>query len=404
MPDSKPHAETSPLVQFAKDLGCKKGLDPIPPDQYLTYQDARYSPALRLWAWLLAHTIRQKHRKPYAVDAHGKEMTLQNAATDLQMDDGNVRRAWRELEIEKRVRKEGPRLYAAGDFQLPKTVEDGEQKGNKKVCTDLFPQYILKQLKKLPLETRKTIEVEYAREIQAEQRCASESMAAVRSIFNPRKDSILTRHGVKIIRTINSEQPELFPTEAGDKDLRLIFATALEPILPRFVQTSEEPSEERSVQTRKGGLYKTENDGVQRIPPDASLYTESREVQRTTTTGPTATDADVVVVCQRLGIKAKAAQTFLTNCRRESPECSLEEVAAVIDQVEATINRKKVRNPTAVILENVPLNLTGYRQSQKPIANNYPPCWICGYALDDTGAINGAHFACFEEAQAKKVS
>ena len=39
--DEKP----SPLKEFAALIGSKNGTHPIPPDQYLTYQDKRYSPA-----------------------------------------------------------------------------------------------------------------------------------------------------------------------------------------------------------------------------------------------------------------------------------------------------------------------------------------------------------------------
>jgi hypothetical protein len=80
-------------VELMREIGSTKGYDPMPPDQYLTYQNKRYPPKLRLWAWMLSKTIRQGHRSAYAVEEHGKGLTIQHGAADLDMDEGDVRRA-----------------------------------------------------------------------------------------------------------------------------------------------------------------------------------------------------------------------------------------------------------------------------------------------------------------------
>lgn len=220
----------SELRKFALDIGSTKGVDPIPPDQYLTLQDhPLFEQAQRLWAWLLSKTIRYGHRSPHAVDDQFKELWLKHAAADLGMDAGNARRAWRELQAKGRVRTEGRRLYLNGDVTWPDSNNSDatppHSKAKKKrieVCTDFFPPYLEKQIKQLTPERREALSTEYERETTAEGKVRAEAMAAVRSIFDQRKDSVLSRFNVKKRRGKKSREAE----------------SPLVPLLAEFVQRS----------------------------------------------------------------------------------------------------------------------------------------------------------------------
>jgi hypothetical protein len=253
----------SHLETFARELGSTKGLDPIPPDQYLTFQDKRYPPTIRLWAWHLAHTIRLGKRKAWAVDDAGKELTLQHAAADLGMDGGNIRHAWRQLEIEGRVRKDGRRLRICGDIQ----TLGAEKEKRSEVCTNTLPLSILNQI---PAANRKAVLAQYEREEKAEAKCLAALAAVGRSIFSPRKDSILIHAGCKLNRFERKAKED----SEQEKRLRLIFASAIEPVVPVFIQTLGTVSE----QTSEPCLSKLPNDPVQTVSVGASLYSENPEI------------------------------------------------------------------------------------------------------------------------------
>jgi hypothetical protein len=123
----------SKLTELMHAMGSAKGFDPIPPDQYLTLRDKRYPPGQRLLWWLHSKTIRHGHRSPYAVDDQGRELWLKHAAVELDMDGGNIRREWGELEREGRVRREGRRLYLNGAVTLPDVLAN---KKRSEVCTN----------------------------------------------------------------------------------------------------------------------------------------------------------------------------------------------------------------------------------------------------------------------------
>jgi hypothetical protein len=298
-PPHRQNGESSPLQDFAREVGSTKGTDPIPPDQYLTYQDKRYPPAIRLWAWMLANTIRQGRRKAWAVDEKGNPLNLQRAAADLDMDEGNIRRAWRQLEIENRVRRDGRKLRICGDFKLPKpgplvkidtptenppdaegeesededvdagAKKDPVKKKRSEVCTDLEKPYIALKLNTLDTKVRNSTVAEYLREDLAEKKCKAEAMAAIRGIFAPRKDSILLRVGIDVKRNRKEEEEpgkdDESETETGNQ-LRFVFVEAIEKLVPEFVQTGSVPTHPRSVQTHPESLYGQGKEPVQTRP------------------------------------------------------------------------------------------------------------------------------------------
>jgi len=207
------------------------------------------------------------------VDDAGKELTLQHAAADLGMDGGNIRHAWRQLEAEGRVRKDGRRLRICGDIKSLGDVKEEKEKRSE-VYTNLFPPYILKQLKDLPLADRQAVETAYRREYDAEMKYLAEATAAVRGIFSPRKDTILQAAGVKLIREDAPKKERRQKKPDVETPLRLIFASVIKPTLPEFVQTSPE----RFEQTQPGGLYSVADDRVQTVSAGASLYSENPEI------------------------------------------------------------------------------------------------------------------------------
>jgi hypothetical protein len=213
-------------AQLMRDMGSTKGFDPIPPDQYLAYRDKRYAPVQRLWAWVLSKTIRHGHRSPYCVDEQGNELWIKHAATDLNMDQANVRHAWVELEREGRVERDGRRLLLKGTVVLPEVQAN---KRRSEVYINLFPPYLAKQIKRLPDDRREALLTEYDRERTTEAKVMAEAAAGVRSIFDQRKDSVLTRFGVKKIRD-KKRRPEESP-----------FVPVIAEFVQRFIQTPASP-------------------------------------------------------------------------------------------------------------------------------------------------------------------
>jgi len=248
-------AAQSKLMELMLAMGSTKGFDPIPPEQYLTLRDKRYPPEQRLLWWLASKTIRHGHRSPYAVDDQGKELRLKHAAGELNMERGNVRRAWRHLEADGRVHTEGRRLYLNGAVKLP--AETKEKRSE--VCTDLFPPYLMKQIKNLPPERQNELLTRYEQETAIEAKVLAEAVAAVRSIFDQRKDSILSEFGVKKIREQKRREAE----------------SQLVPVLAEFIQ--------RSVQTRASPPVRvgtTPENGFVRTSASLLCSEEDREEKR----------------------------------------------------------------------------------------------------------------------------
>jgi hypothetical protein len=217
------------LSDFTQAIGSSKGFDPIPPDQYLTYQDRRYSPSQRLWAWMLAHTIALGHRSPWAVDRKTKKLLqIDDAARDLGMDPGDARRAWRELAAEGRVRKDGAKLVLAGDFALPPNTS-----AQKKVCTDLFLPYYQRQIAKLPPHLRESLIAEET-EARAKSRIIlADLTATVRFIFDQDQNTRFAQYGIKVIR----ETHKLPEAKAAELEARKKRMESLFPVVEKHVQT-----------------------------------------------------------------------------------------------------------------------------------------------------------------------
>lgn len=257
-----------------KAMGSTSGFDPIPPDQHKWQMAAGEDPLHRIWSWLCAHTIHWGHRSPYAISKEGDELHLENIATDLGMDEANVRRYWREG-LEKGIwrggtRAEGTRrLYLAGKTPPPKNVT----LVNEKECTDFserrinnLPTHIRKQIVDWDTSRQQALADEFAREDELEERTFATLQAATRNIIGQRKDNVCTRHGVKWDRQEHTKKTET-PEEAAARRGRV------QPILPfleSFVQTIS-----TSVQTEETSLYNPSAESVQPTSADRILIEKS---------------------------------------------------------------------------------------------------------------------------------
>ena len=223
---SHPTKAPSQLEQFAALIGSRKGTDPIPPDQYRTYQDKRYPGPMRLWSWLLEHSIAPGQRNGPAT-SKGRPVKLTEAALALKMNGTAIREAWKVLEQENRVRREKDgSLWISGDFTL------GEETA-KKSLYNLFADYQLREINKLPEPIRKQFIAEELADRKRRDSAIADLVASARFIFDERQNSRFQRYGVKIIREKQKAKSGK-EAEKTDRDRRVL--TAL-PIVANVVQT-----------------------------------------------------------------------------------------------------------------------------------------------------------------------
>jgi hypothetical protein len=100
--------------------------------------------------------------------------------------------------------------------------------------------------------------------------------------------------------------------------------------------------------------------------PSSSSVVSSIPEPTTTTAAAAPVRDEVVVVAERLVVKKAAAQKFLAECRRQAPDSTVDDILAVIDEADKSINRRVVKNPTGVLLETVPLKLAAYKKRAAP--------------------------------------
>ena len=392
-----------------KEMGAPHGFDPIPPDQYswpLKVECSRI--CLMLWSWICAGTIARGRRSPFAVDARGRERHIEDFAREHNIDISNARRAWREgVQLGLWCNGEGKesrRMYLCGKV-VPRLVEEeeeeeqkgGEQKGGeqkgKKVCTNLFPAYILKQIKRLPKNTRSELLREFEQQRALRDRVATELTAGVRVIFDNKDDTLLRRYGIKKIREKiegNKKKAKKQDPEAREKRA----AQLVLPFVERFVQTFD-----GKVSTN----LKTES--VQTFPP--FIYLERVDIERTAAaaaaaqpqppTPPTEHDeAQVRTELQKYGKASLAtARRLLVRCRDGFPAAT---VVEVLDMIRLVAQRMKhVDQPIAFLVKVVPEEFSGYQRGEKSVDTcahcgmtrmRDGHCVGCGYTRERAAAIS----------------
>lgn len=108
-------------VALMKRMGSKNGYSPIPPPHHQWQRRKGNPPLYRIWSWLCDHTILWGHRSEYAVNKDGQELHIEHIAKDLAMDEGNVRRDWKEG-VERGLWRNGTKAEGpAGSFILTAT-------------------------------------------------------------------------------------------------------------------------------------------------------------------------------------------------------------------------------------------------------------------------------------------
>lgn len=240
--------------QLAKAMKTKKGFDPMPPDQYLTYRDRRYPPAVRLWAWIISKTMRLGHRSPFCVDGQGRDLSLSDAYRELGLDRSLARRALKELESEGRVQLQGYRIHLTADFQL-KSVEAviEDLKLERAICTNHIPPYVLLKLKKLPGYVQKRFWA-WREDFEDRSRFAHRELLALQRIIEQREeDTVFAEFGLAR-KHQKKRRPDPSP-----------LLPLLEPVLAGIVQS------------RNGGSADPENQDRTR---PASLLTSELNTQR----------------------------------------------------------------------------------------------------------------------------
>ena len=253
-PKRKQAAESEfSLSQFATDLGSPNGLDPIPPAQYLQFLQSP-DEELRLWGWMLQHTIGRNARSIFAVDTKGRDLNFKHAAADLDIDLSNVYKKWGGLvKIGCVKRDDEGRLVLCGDFQVPKRAKEKR----KKPCTNNYSSRFQRELAKLPPKRRE----EFLREEQAdldafncEHRIA---LNAIRYRLEQRQDIRYKSFGLPLDRQNHGKAGQNEKEKAEElarkrREIQLVL-----PIIENLVQTIE-----------SHGLYKVESKPIQTTPAD----------------------------------------------------------------------------------------------------------------------------------------
>jgi hypothetical protein len=164
------------------------------------------------------------------------------------------------------VRVEGRRLYLCGTVKLRTDVPANKRRSE--VCTSTFPPYIVNQINKLTPERQAEFFARYEQEDKVQLKLMADAVAGVRSIFDQRKDSVLSDFGINKKREKKRRPPEssLVPL--------------LLPVVAEFVQTSRA----RFVQTLETSSYTAKNGSVH--TPASLLSSESRELLRAAAASP----------------------------------------------------------------------------------------------------------------------
>lgn len=270
------------LSEFARRLGSTKGVDPIPPDQYLYFLGKKEPPLQRLLALVRACTIQRGRWSEYCVDEKGKPLRLADLERLLEMEHGNFKRTLREA-VSRGLIRVGPgeasqnrsghnsrhpeRVYLCGTVKESIGYEQGEEKGG--VCTDSSSHLSPMQRKILagwPQERKDRFYAEFVPAVKYKKQLEAEAIAQARHIGDRALDQVFSAHSLPKIRLATQPpQPQLIQlTLSGG-------SSSMSTQLDGSVQTP-------SVQTRADESVPTEKRGS--VLTSASLLS-SDNYQRT---------------------------------------------------------------------------------------------------------------------------
>lgn len=228
------------IDELMKAIGTNERWDPIPISQYRTLTDKRYPHWLRVWAWIASKTL--GNRSEYCIDQTGRELHLNHAAADLDLDLAIVRRAWARLERENRVKKDGSKLRICARITLPRVDEVDDPKGSYSPIAPYIAEQLRKQHSEEEQECFKAKFEHIRRRFKA---LHAELVRAVRAIAEEEQDDLFREFGLKRNHQ-HKRQPR--PTEA---------ITAIRPLHKMIVQSSD-----RTVQTEDADLYESSKSAV----------------------------------------------------------------------------------------------------------------------------------------------
>ena len=229
------------LADLMKALGAKYW-DPLPADQHKWQRAASEPPLYRMWSWLVTHTVGVGHRSAYAVSSDGRELHMEHAIKDLEMDHANAYRTWREG-VAKGLWRAGTdeegrrRLYLTGKVRAKEVSPVGEEKA-KDVCADSWPPYILQQIKKLNQDQQVLFWKEAAAELALEETLRADLDAVRRRLIAERQDTLLQRFGVKV-RPQKEHVPKNVPPEIHEQRKQRVenLLPVVAPVVHRYAQT-----------------------------------------------------------------------------------------------------------------------------------------------------------------------
>lgn len=323
MPEKPTH-----LQEFARLIGSPKGTHPIPPAQYLSYQDKRYPPKFRLWSFLLECSIAPGRRHGFAT-IHDIPVTLGTAAKVLQIDHANTCRAWRELENEHRAFKaghtreeKGDYLWVSGDFKLPR-----EKRAP--AATDAYPAYYQKQIDTMRPDLRDQFLQEDAADQKLRDAVIADAVAAARFTFDQRQNSRFQRYGVKLIRE-KHRAARGKETEKAERDRRV---GLLLPVIEKFVQTIEPPCH-----------VQTSSDSVQTTTPEPETPA-TRTAPEGNSLAPAVLSSNPEKERVNRGYVGRGERTYLPT-----PAVKAEELRAMLNR---TLAQKLKTTPTSRLTSSI---------------------------------------------------
>jgi hypothetical protein len=181
-----------------KECGSKTGrYYPEPPDQWL-YQMNHGDAISRVVGWVKAHTTAYS-RSAFAVDAHGKQLTLKHMAVDLGWSHKLVWRFASEAEqeglirIEKSSKKEPGRIFLCAE--IPKARR---RKGELNSTVQWnYPPYLIEQIERLSSVERRRFESTYGLFSEWRKELLRDGVSELRSYSNQAEDSILSAFGLE---------------------------------------------------------------------------------------------------------------------------------------------------------------------------------------------------------------
>ena len=255
----------------------------------------------RAMAWVKSKTTAYRHESPFCIDEQGNPLDHTHLAADMGWKPRTARNVLAKLNGQGRIRleegKRSNRIWYRAD------VPEGRTKGDKKDSVQShLAGYLADFIESLPEEQRAAATLKVTACSQWKRDLIADGMAALRSIADQVEDTTLQELGIPKKRLPKRRDPET-------KWVQLSLLAQ-----PGFLSTLTAPVKSPAVD-------------------------------------------DVVPVSQKLVVKKSVAQKFLADCRRGAPGCTVEAILEVIDQTEASIDKRRYPNFTPILLETVPLRM-----------------------------------------------